>query len=98
MPQANDDVLVTQLLGCGVLSDGTVAEMTLKKSDGRIQVLRFSPTTMLGFVNSVFELFLNEKMQKEQALGYSENAAPSGLNHNGNTGCRRNGGVSGVSA
>jgi hypothetical protein len=72
MPQAKDDVLVTQLLRCGVLPGGTVAEMTFKKSNGRIQVLRFSPTTMLGFVNSVFELFLNEKMQKEQALGYSE--------------------------
>jgi len=72
MTQAKDDVLVTQLLECRVLPDGTIAEMTLKKSDGRIQVLRFSPTTMLGFVNSVFELFLNEKMQKEQALGYSE--------------------------
>ena len=72
MPPAKDDVLVTQLLGCGVLPDGTIAEMTLKNSDGKIQVLRFSPTTMLAFVNSVFELFLNEKLQKEQALGYSE--------------------------
>lgn len=72
MPQAKDDVLITQLLGCGVAPDGTIAEMTLKKSDGRIQVLRFSPTTMLDFVNSVFELFLNEKMQKEQAHGYFE--------------------------
>jgi hypothetical protein len=72
MSPAKDDVLVTQLLGCGVLPDGTIAEMTLENSDGRIQVLRFSPTTMLAFVNSVFELFLNEKMQKEQAFGHFE--------------------------
>ena len=65
-----NDVLVTEMPGAAVSPDGSLAEMTFKNSDGTVQVLRFSPTTMLAFANKVFELFLNEKIQKESKLGY----------------------------
>jgi hypothetical protein len=65
------DVVVTELLDLGVSPDGSYAEMKLKNSDGSIQMLRFSPTTMQLFVNRVFQVFQNENLKKEEALGYA---------------------------
>jgi len=53
-----------------VSEDGNYAEMQLKTSDGKFQTLRFSPKTFLTLLNRVFELFLNERMQKAKASGY----------------------------
>jgi hypothetical protein len=52
-----------------VAEDGSFAEMTLKNSDSTIQVIRFSPDTMMQFVSKVFELALFQKIQKESKAG-----------------------------
>ncbi len=67
-----NNIVVTEMPGAMVSPDGSFAEMRLKNSDGTTQTLRFSPSTMMTFVNRIFELFLNEKIKKEQALGYGE--------------------------
>jgi hypothetical protein len=44
--------------------------MELKNSDGTLQVIRFSPETMIDFVNKTFQLFLNQKIQRESKFGH----------------------------
>jgi hypothetical protein len=73
----SEEVVVAEMPRASVTPGGELAEMELKNSDGSRQVIRFSPTTMLTFVNRVFELFLNERMQKDAAAGHAEiNALP----------------------
>lgn len=66
------DVVVVEMPSASVSPDGSLAQMIFKNSDGSLQVLRFSPSTMLTFVNRVFQLFLNEKIKKESRIGYGE--------------------------
>lgn len=66
------DIVVTEMPRASVLEDGSVAEMEFKNSDGSVQILRFSPSTMMDFVNRVFELFLNQKIQEAASLGHIE--------------------------
>lgn len=66
------DIHVTEMPSASVLEDGSVAVMEFKNSDGSSQFLRFSPSTMLSFVNRVFELFLNEQVKKAQSSGHMD--------------------------
>jgi len=68
MATAND-AIVTEMPNTYVSPDGHLVEMEFKNSDGTHQILRFPPSTMMIFVNKIFQLFLNEKIQKESRLG-----------------------------
>jgi len=63
-------IVITELQGANVSPDGSYTEMTVKKSDGSIQILRFEPTIFLNLLTRVFELFLNQKLQREKAEGF----------------------------
>ncbi len=72
MSEDQMNVVVIGMPRASVLEDGSVAEMEFKNSNGSVQLLRFSPSTMMGFVNRVFELFLNQKIQEATSLGHME--------------------------
>jgi hypothetical protein len=64
--------IVTDMLGASVTEDGQVAEMELLNSDGLMQVIRFSPTLFISFVNRVFQLFANERIKMGLQSGHIE--------------------------
>jgi len=66
---ATKQPVITELQGAQVSPDGSYTEMTVKRSDGSIQILRFEPRIFLNLLTKVFELFLNQKLQKEKAEG-----------------------------
>ena len=65
------DPIVVEMPDSSVSPDGSFVEMTLKNSDGSIQVIRFSPDTMMNFVGKLFQLFLNQKIQMESMVGHA---------------------------
>ena len=67
-----DEPNVVGMISAGVTEEGGLAEITLKHSDGSIQVLRFSPTLFLTLVKKVFELVLPEKMRTAESAGHLE--------------------------
>ena len=74
MSKTNDPVVV-EMPNTFVSPDGSFAEMELKNSDGSSQILRFSPDTMMIFVNRIFQLFLNQKIQMESKIRYADGPA-----------------------
>ena len=65
------EIVVTEMPEFQVAPGATLAEMKFHNSDGTVQTLRFSPDTMMTFVNKVFEVFLNEKLAKDKEVGYA---------------------------
>ena len=64
--------IVTDMPRASVTEDGQVAEMELINSDGLKQVIRFSPTLFISFVNRVFQLFANERIKMGLQSGHIE--------------------------
>jgi len=60
-----DDAIVTEIANTYVSPGAQLVEMEFKNSDGTHQILRFSPSKMMGFIRKVLELFLNEKIGKD---------------------------------
>ena len=67
--KADQNRVVVDMPNAYVTEDGEQAVMVLKNSDRSIQTVRFSPHTMMQFVSKLFELFLNQKIQKEAREG-----------------------------
>lgn len=71
MSESNAEIVVTEIPDVQVAPGGASAELKFHNSDGTVQVLRFSPDTMMTFVNKVFELYLNEKIEKDTLEGHA---------------------------
>jgi hypothetical protein len=67
-----DDAIVTEMANTYVSPGAQLVEMEFKNSDGTHQILRFSPSKMMGFIRKVLELFLNEKIGKDSRHGRAD--------------------------
>lgn len=66
----SNPALIVDMPNASVATDGSFVEMELKNEDGFIQYLRFSPDKMMLFLSKVFQLYVNQKIQKESSQGY----------------------------
>jgi hypothetical protein len=65
------DAVVVAMPNTLVTPDGSIAVMEFNNSDGSSQILRFPPDLMMLFLSKVFQLFVNQKIQKESTQGYA---------------------------
>ena len=64
--------VVVSMPSASILEDGSVAEMQFKNSDGSLQLLRFSPGTLLVLLSRVFQMFVDEQTHKAAKSGHLE--------------------------